>query len=257
MTGQTLIKGMGELHLEILMDRLEREYGVQANLGKPQVAYKETIQAAAEGEGKYLRQLGGKEIYGHCVLHIEPLPRGRGFEFADKTRGAAVPREFIGDIENGVREGMEGGIVAGFLVTDLRVTLTGGSYRESESTPLAYKIAASLAFREAAKKASPVLLEPIMKLEIVSPDEYLGDIVGDVNSRRGRVEGMEMRSGSRVIKILVPLASMFGYATALRTLTQGRGVFSLEFFQYDKTPAQVQDDIVARIEGRGPSRDQA
>jgi elongation factor G len=257
MTGQTLIKGMGELHLEILMDRLEREYGVQANLGKPQVAYKETIQAAGEGEGKYLRQIGGKEIYGHCVLRIEPLKRGRGFEFAEKTRGAAIPREFIGDIENGVREAMEGGIVAGFLVTDIKVTLIGGSYRETESTPLAYKIAASLAFREAAKKASPVLLEPIMKLEIVSPDEYLGDIVGDINSRRGRVEGMEMRSGSRVIKILVPLANMFGYATALRTLTQGRGVFNLEFFQYDKTPAQVQDDIVARIEGRVPSRDQA
>jgi elongation factor G len=257
MTGQTLIKGMGELHLEILMDRLEREFGVQANLGKPQVAYKETIQSLAEGEGKYERQIGGKQIYGHCALHVEPLKRGRGFEFADKTRGAAIPREFIGDIENGVREAMDGGLVAGFPVTDLRVTLIGGSYHESESTPLAYKIAASLAFREAAKKARPVLLEPIMKLEVVSPDDYLGDIVGDINARRGRVEGMEMRSGSRVIKILVPLAGMFGYATALRTLTQGRGVFSLEFSQYDKTPAQVQDEIVARMEGRVPSRDQA
>jgi elongation factor G len=257
MTGQTLIKGMGELHLEILMDRLEREFGVQANLGKPQVAYKETIQSPAEGEGKYERQIGGKQIYGHCALHVEPLKRGRGFEFADKTRGAAIPREFIGDIENGVREAMDGGLVAGFPVTDLRVTLIGGSYHESESTPLAYKIAASLAFREAAKKARPVLLEPIMKLEVVSPDDYLGDIVGDINARRGRVEGMEMRSGSRVIKILVPLAGMFGYATALRTLTQGRGVFSLEFSQYDKTPAQVQDEIVARMEGRVPSRDQA
>ncbi|MGD1009686.1 MAG: elongation factor G [Candidatus Aminicenantales bacterium] len=257
MTGQTLIKGMGELHLEILMDRLEREFGVQANLGKPQVAYKETIQAAAEGEGKYIRQIGGKEIYGHCVLAVEPLKRGRGFEFADKTRGGVIPREFIGDIENGVREAMEGGLVAGFPVTDLKVSLIGGSHHETESTPLAYKIAASLGFREAAKKAGPVLLEPIMKLEIISPDDYMGDLVGDINARRGKVEGMEMRSGSRVIKILVPLAGMFGYATALRTLTQGRGVFSLEFFQYDKTPSQVQDDIVARIEGRGPFRDQA
>jgi len=257
MTGQTLIKGMGELHLEILMDRLEREFGVQANLGKPQVAYKETIQAADEGEGKYIRQIGGKEIYGHCVLAVEPLKRGRGFEFADKTRGGVIPREFIGDIENGVREAMEGGLVAGFPVTDLKVSLIGGSHHETESTPLAYKIAASLGFREAAKKAGPVLLEPIMKLEIISPDDYMGDLVGDINARRGKVEGMEMRSGSRVIKILVPLAGMFGYATALRTLTQGRGVFSLEFFQYDKTPSQVQDDIVARIEGRGPFRDQA
>jgi elongation factor G len=257
MTGQTLVRGMGELHLEILMDRLEREFGVQANLGKPQVAYKETIQIAAEGEAKYIRQIGGKEIYGHCVLHLEPLGRGRGFEFADKTRGGAIPREFIGDVENGVREATEGGLVAGYPVTDVKVTLVGGSYHEAESTPLAYKVAASLAFREAAKKASPVLLEPVMRLEIVCPDEYLGDVVGDINARRGKVEGMEMRGGSRVIKILVPLAEMFGYATALRTLTQGRGVFSLEFSQYDKTPAQVQEDIVARIEGRFPSRDQA
>ncbi len=256
MTGQTLVKGMGELHLEILMDRMEREFGVRANLGKPQVAYKETVQSAADGEGEYARQIGGKDIYGKCRLRVEPLPRGKGFEFADKTRGADIPREFLGDIENGVREAMEGGLVAGYPVTDVRVTLTGGSYRENESTALAYKIAASLALRDAAKKAGPVLLEPVMKLEIVSPDEYLGDIVGDINSRRGKIEGMEMRSGSRVLKVLAPLAGMFGYATALRTLTQGRGLFSLEFFQYDKTPAQVQNEIVARIEGRVPFRDQ-
>jgi len=257
MTGQTLVKGMGELHLEILMDRLEREFGVRANLGKPQVAYKETVLASGQGEGKYVRQMGGKEIFGHCILAVEPLARGRGFEFVDKTRGGAMPREFMGDVENGIREGMEGGLVAGYPVTDVRVALIGGSYNEAASTPLAYKIAASLAFRTAAKKAGPVLLEPIMRLEIVSPDEYLGDLVGDINARRGKIEGMEMRSGSRVVKILVPLAEMFGYATALRTLTQGRGVFSLEFFQYDKTPAQVQEDIVARIEGRVPFREQA
>ncbi|HVP91259.1 MAG TPA: elongation factor G [Terriglobales bacterium] len=256
MTGQTLLRGMGELHLEILMDRLEREFGVQANLGKPQVAYKETVQAPAEGEAKYARPIGGKEVFGHCVLRVEPLGRGCGVEFADATRGGAIPREFLGDIENGVREAIEGGLVAGYPVTDVKVTLTGGSYRESESTPLAYKVAASLAFREAARKAGPVLLEPVMRLEVACPDEYLGDVVGDINARRGKVEAMEMRSGSRVIRIQVPLAEMFGYATVLRTLTQGRGVFSMEFSQYERTPAQVQSEIVARIEGRGPSRDQ-
>jgi len=256
MTGQTLVRGMGELHLEILMDRLEREFGVQANLGKPQVAYKETIQAPGEGEAKYLRQIGGKEVFGHCVLQVEPLKRGQGFEFADATRGQALPREFLGDVENGVREAMEGGLIAGYPMTDVRATLVGGSYREAESSPLAYKIAASLAFREAARKAGPVLLEPVMKLEVISPDDYLGDVVGDINARRGKIEAMEMRGGSRAIRVLVPLAEMFGYATVLRTLTQGRGVFSLEFFQYDKTPAQVQESIVARIEGRVPFRDQ-
>ena len=253
MTGQTLLQGMGELHLEIVMDRMEREFGVRANLGKPQVAYKETIQTAAEGEGKYVRQAGGKGLYGHCVLHLEPLGRGRGFEFVDRTRGV-IPREFISDIENGVREAMEGGIVAGYPVTDLRVALVGGSYHEVDSTPVAYKIAGTLAFREAAKKAGPVILEPVMDLEIVAPDEYLGDIVGDINARRGKIEGMEMRSGSRVIKIRIPLAGMFGYATTLRTLTQGRGVFAMEFAQYDRTPAGVQQEIVARIEGRTPFR---
>jgi elongation factor G len=256
MTGQTLVKGMGELHLEILMDRMEREFGVRANLGKPQVAYKETVQSAADGEGEYARQIGGKDVFGRCRVRVEPLPRGKGFEFADKTRGADIPREYLGDIENGVREAMEGGLVAGYPVTDIKVTLTGGSYRDNESTGLAYKIAASLALRDAARKGGPVLLEPVMKLEIVSPDEYMGDVVGDINARRGKIEGMEMRSGSRVLKIQVPLAAMFGYATALRTLTQGRGVFSLEFSRYDKAPAPVQNEIVARIEGRVPSRDQ-
>jgi len=169
----------------------------------------------------------------------------------------AIPREFIKDVENGAREATEGGIIAGYQVTDIRVTLLDGTYHEVDSAPVAYKIAASLAFREAAKKAAPILLEPLMKLEIAAPDEYLGDVVGDINARRGRIEGMEMRSGSRVVKILVPMATMFGYATALRTLTQGRGVFSMEFYQYEKTPPQVQDEIVARIEGRIPHRDNA
>jgi elongation factor G len=254
MTGQTLLRGMGELHLEIVMDRMEREFGVRANLGKPQVAYKETIQTVAEGEGKYIRQAGGKGLYGHCLLHLEPLDRGRGFEFVDRTRGGVIPREFVSDVENGVREAMEGGIVAGYPVTDLRAALVGGSHHEVDSTPVAYKIAGTLAFREAARKAGPVILEPVMDLEIVAPDDYLGDIVGDINARRGKIEGMEMRSGSRVIKIHVPLSGMFGYATTLRTLTQGRGVFAMEFAQYDRTPAGVQEEIVARIEGRTPSR---
>jgi len=257
MTGQTLLRGMGELHLEIVMDRMEREFGVRANLGKPQVAYKETIQAEADGEGKYVRQAGGKGLYGHCVLRLEPLRRGQGFEFVDRTRGGVIPREFVIDVENGVREALEGGVVAGFPVTDVRAALVGGSYHEVDATPVAYKIAATLAFREAAKKAGPAILEPVMDLEVVSPDDYLGAIVGDLNARRGKVEGMETRSGSRVIHVRVPLAEMFGYATTLRTLTQGRGVFTMEFAQYERTPSGVQDEIVARIEGRIPFRENA
>ena len=257
MTGQTLLRGMGELHLEIIMDRMEREFGVKANLGKPQVAYKETIQGTAEGEGKYIRQAGGKGLYGHCVLLLEPLERGRGFEFLDATKGDVVPREFLGDVENGVREALEAGVVAGFAVTDLRAALIGGSTHDVDAAPVAYKIAATLAFRDAAKKAGPVLLEPLMKLEVVAPDEYLGDIVADVNARRGKVDGMEMRSGSRVVDAHAPLAEMFGYATTLRTLTQGRGVFSMEFARYERTPSGVQDEIVARIEGRIPFRENA
>ncbi len=255
MTGQTLVRGMGELHLEIAMDRLEREFNVRANLGKPQVAYKETVLESSTGESKYIRQLGNRNQYGHCLLRLEPLERGGGLVFNDGTRGGTIPREFVGDIENGVMEAAEGGLVAGYPVTDVKVTLVGGSVNETDSTPVAYKIAGSLAFREAAKKASPVLLEPVMNLEIVLPDEYLGDVVGDINARRGKIEGMEMRSGSRVIKILVPLAEMFGYATVLRTLTQGRGVFSMEFERYEQTPTGIQSDIVARIEGRMPFRD--
>jgi elongation factor G len=252
MTGQTLLRGMGELHLDIIMDRMEREFGVQANLGKPQVAYKETVQAPAEGEGKYIRQTGGKGLYGHCRISIEPIARGKGFEFADKTRGGVLPREFISDVETGIREAMEAGLVAGFPVTDLKAALLDGSYHEVDSSPIAYKIAGSLALKEAGRKANPVILEPIMNLEVISPDDYLGDIAGDINSRRGRIEGMELRGGSRVIRILVPLSEMFGYATVLRTITQGRGVFSMEFHQYEKTPANVQEEIIARIEGRLP-----
>jgi elongation factor G len=251
-TGQTLVYGMGELHLEIIMDRLGREFGVQAHLGKPQVAYKETLLKPAEGEGQYIRQSGGRGQYGHCEITVEPLERGKGFVFVDETKGGAIPREFISSIRDGVREAMEVGVLAGFPVVDLRAALRDGSWHEVDSTPLAFKIAGSLAFRAAAAKAKPVLLEPLMQLEVVTPDDYLGGIVGDLNSRRGKIEGMEMRGGSRVIKGLVPMAEMFGYATVLRTLTQGRGVFSMEFFRYEIAPAQVSEEIIARIEGRIP-----
>jgi len=251
-TGQTLVYGMGELHLEIIMDRLGREFGVQAHLGKPQVAYKETLLKPAEGEGQYIRQSGGRGQYGHCRINVQPLERGKGFVFSDETRGGAIPREFIPSVRDGIREAMEVGVLAGFPVVDVRVTLVDGSWHEVDSTPLAFKIAGSLAFRDAAAKAKPVLLEPLMQLEIVTPEDYLGGIVGDLNSRRGKIEGLEMRGGSRVIRGLVPMAEMFGYATVLRTLTQGRGVFSMEFFRYEVAPAQVSEEIIARIEGRIP-----
>ena len=251
-TGQTLVLGMGELHLEILMDRMEREFGVKAKLGRPQVAYKETIMARAEGEGRYVRQSGGRGQYGHCKIIIEPLARGAGFEFIAKIKHGAVPEEFIPSVKKGIEEAMEMGILAGFPVTDVKVTLSGGSYHEVDSSSIAYKIAGSLAFKDAASRAGLILLEPIMSLEVVSPDEYLGDVVGDINAKRGKIEETEMRGGSRVIKALVPLKEMFGYATLLRTLTQGRGVFSMEFLQYELAPSSVTEEVVARMEGRIP-----
>jgi elongation factor G len=253
MTGQTLVYGMGELHLDILMDRMEREFGVRAKLGKPQVAYKETITESAEGEGKYTRQTGGRSQYGHCIIHIEPFEDQDGFEFSDQIKGRVIPDEFIPSIENGIREAMEVGILAGFPITGVKAILLDGSFHEEDSTPIAFKIAGSLAFKEAASKASPVLLEPIMSLVVLSPDEYLGDIVSDIRTRRGKIEEMDMRGGSRVLKATVPLAEMFGYATALRTLTQGRGVFSMEYYQYEPTPPAVMEEIIARIEGRIPA----
>jgi elongation factor G len=249
-TGQTLVYGMGELHLEIVMDRLSREFGLQANTGRPQVAYKETITKPASGAAEYTRQAGGKGLYGKCEIWVEPLRRGGGFTFVNKARAEEVPAEFVPAVEDGVRESLDAGLLAAFPMADLKVTLAGGAYSDTDSTPLAFKIAAAMAFKQAAGKAEPVLLEPVMTLEVVAPDDYLGDIVSDLNSRRGRVEGMEMRGGSRVIRARVPLAEMFGYATILRTLTQGRGVFSLEFSQYEATPPAVMDAVIARIEGR-------
>ncbi len=252
MTGQTLVHGMGELHLEVLMDRMAREFGVQANLGRPQVAYKESITVPSQGEGKYTRQVGGKTQYGHCFVNIEPMERGQRFEFVDRIKDGVIPDEFIASIEDGVREAMEAGILAGFPVADVRVTLIDGSFDEDDSTPIAFKIAGSLAFKEAAAKASPVLLEPIMSLVVLCPDEYLGDIVSDINARRGKIEEMGMSGRSRQVRAHVPLAEMFGYATILRTLSQGRGVFSMEFLRYGSVPPKVSKGIIARIEGRAP-----
>jgi elongation factor G len=252
MTGQTLILGMGELHLEVIMDRLGREFGVSANLGKPKVAYKETITAVAEGESKYIRQTGGRGQYGHCKIAIEPLKRGVGSTFIDNSKEGVIPKEFVPDVEKGVKEAMETGILAGFPVTDVKVTLITGSYHDVDSSSIAFKIAGSLAFKDAASKADPVILEPIMRLEVVSPDEYLGDIVGDINTRRGKIDKMEMRGGSRVVKAFVPLDEMFGYATSMRTITQGRGLFSMEFFNYKLTPLPIMEGIIAQVEGRIP-----
>jgi len=250
MTGQTIVCGMGELHLDILMDRMAREFGVRANLGKPQVAYKETITKGSKGEGKYIRQTGGRGQYGHCIIEIEPLGVRKHFEFLDKTKGRVIPKEFISSIENGIKEAMEAGILAGFPVTGVRVFLTDGSFHEIDSSSIAYKIAGSLAFKDATLTADPILLEPVMNLVIVTPEEYIGDIVGDINCRRGKIENIDVTGNSRVLKIKVPLAEMFGYAKTIRTLSQGRGVFSMEFFQYGPIPSPVMQNIIARIEGR-------
>lgn len=252
MTGQTLILGMGELHLEVLMDRLGREFGVKANLGKPKVAYKETITAVAKGESKYIRQTGGRGQYGHCKIAIEPLERGVGSTFIDNSKEGVIPKEFVPYVEKGVKEAMETGILAGFPVTDVKITLITGSYHDVDSSSIAFKIAGSLAFKDAVSKADPVILEPIMRLEVVSPDEYLGDIVSDINTRRGKIDEMEMRDGSRVIKAFVPLDEMFGYATTMRTITQGRGLFSMEFLNYKLTPLPIMEGIIAQVEGRIP-----
>jgi elongation factor G len=229
---------------------MKREYNIQAKLGKPQVAYKETITGSARGEGKYIRQIAGKNLYGHCLIHIEPIDRGTGSEFINQADKEEVPTMFIEAVKSGVKEAMEVGILAGFPCTDIKATLTGGSYEQEISTPLAFKIAGSFAFKNAAVEAGPVILEPVMRLVVVCPDEYMGDIVSDINARRGRIEGIDVRCGSRVIHGIVPMETMFGYAKALRTLTQGRGLFSMEFFSYEPVPEQVQEHIIARIEGR-------
>src|SRR3954468_8245065 len=253
-SGQTIISGMGELHLEIIIDRMMREYKVEANVGKPQVAYRETIRKHAEAEGKYIRQTGGKGHYGHVKLRIGPNEMGKGFEFINEIKSGSVPREFFKPIEQGVKQAMEGGVLAGYEMVDIKVTLYDGSYHEVDSDEMAFKIAASMGFKEAARKASPVLLEPIMSVEVVVPEDFMGVIIGDLNSRRGRIEGIEHRAGSQVIKSLVPLAEMFGYATNMRSNTQGRATFSMHFAHYDEAPRAVTEEIVAKVQGKPAAR---
>jgi len=241
-TGQTIIAGMGELHLEIIVDRLMREFKVEANVGKPQVAYKETIRRPAKAEGKFVRQSGGRGQYGHCWIEIEPLETG-GYEFVNNIVGGVIPKEYIPAVDAGVRDAMNTGIIAGYQVINVRVKLFDGSYHEVDSSEMAFKIAGSMAFKEAMKNADPVLLEPIMKVEVTTPEEYMGDIIGDLNSRRGRIEGMEARSGAQVITAYVPLSEMFGYATELRSRSQGRAVYSMQFDHYSEVPRNIQEQI--------------
>jgi elongation factor G len=248
-SGQTIISGMGELHLEIIVDRMMREYKVEANVGKPQVAYRETIRKHAEAEGKYIRQTGGRGQYGHAKIKLDPQPAGTGYEFVNEIVGGSVPKEYIKPIDQGIQEAMEGGILAGYPMVDVKATLYDGSYHEVDSNEMAFKIAGSMAFKEAARKASPVLLEPVMSVEVVTPEDYAGTIMGDLSSRRGRIEGMEHRAGSQVIKAIVPLAEMFGYATHMRSSTQGRAEYSMHFARYEEAPRSVAEEIIARVQG--------
>jgi len=249
-TGQTLISGMGELHLEIIIDRLTREFKVDANVGKPQVAYRESIQAHADTEGKYIKQAGGRGQYGHVCLKVEPLERGKGFEFVDKIAGGSIPKEFIPAIRKGVEEALDSGIMAGYPVVDVKVTLFDGSYHDVDSSEMAFKIASSIGVKEGFAKASPILLEPIMNVEVVTPDEYFGAITGDLNSRRGKIMKTDIRIGSQVIDAQVPLANMFGYATDLRSQSQGRATFTMQFDHYETVPKGIAEEIVARHQGR-------
>ena len=250
-TGQTIISGMGELHLEIIIDRLFREFSVEANHGRPQVAYKETISGTAKGEGRYVRQTGGRGQYGHCIVQVEPRESGKGFEFVDKTIGGAIPKEFIAPIRGGIREAMDSGVLAGYPVVDVKATLLDGSYHEVDSSEMAFKIAGSMAVKNAMQKASPVLMEPIMAVEVVTPENFLGDVVGDLNSRRGHILGIEPGPGAtQVIKANVPLAEMFGYATSLRSATQGRAIYTMEPARYDKVPDSLAEELMNRALGR-------
>jgi elongation factor G len=248
-SGQTIISGMGELHLEIIVDRMMREYKVEANVGKPQVAYRETIRKHSEAEGKYIRQTGGRGQYGHAKIKLDPQPAGVGYEFVNEIVGGSVPKEFIKPIDQGIREALEGGILAGYPMVDVKATLYDGSYHDVDSNEMAFKIAGSMAFKEAARKASPVLLEPVMAVEVVTPEDFSGTIMGDLSSRRGRIEGMEHRAGSQVIKAIVPLAEMFGYATHMRSSTQGRAEYSMHFARYEEAPRSVAEEIIARVQG--------
>jgi elongation factor G len=247
-TGQTIIRGMGELHLEIIVDRLLREFKVDANVGRPQVAYKETIRKSVEQETKFVRQTGGRGQYGHVVLRLDPLPAGTGFQFADETKGGVVPREYIPAVEKGAREALEGGVMAGYPMVDVKVALTFGSSHDVDSSEMAFKIAASMALKDGAKKASPVLLEPVMAVEVVVPEDFMGDVIGNLSSRRGQIQGMDDRAGAKIVTAKVPLKEMFGYATDLRSMTQGRANYTMQFSHYEPVPQAVSEEIMA---GRG------
>ena len=249
-TGQVVISGMGELHLEILVDRLQREFGVGATVGRPQVAYKETLTHTAESEGRYVKQTGGHGRYGHVKIRVVPAQPGHGFEFVNDIAGGAIPREFITPVEHGIRDAMTTGILAGYPIEDVSVSLYGGSYHPVDSSEMAFKLAGAMAFRAAAKKAGAVLLEPVMRIEVVVPEQYMGEIIGDLNTRRGRVRSMEARGGTQIVNARVPLAEMFGYATDLRSRTQGRATFSMHFDRYEQVPQAVSEEVVARIQGR-------
>jgi elongation factor G len=249
-TGQTVISGMGELHLEVLVDRMLREFSVDANVGKPQVAYRETIRKTADKvEGRYVRQTGGRGQYGHVVITLEPTGPGGGYEFVDKITGGVIPKEYIPAVDAGIQEALTNGVLAGYPMVDVRVMLTFGSYHDVDSSEMAFKIAGSMAVKEAARRASPVILEPVMAVEVVTPEEYMGDVIGDLSSRRGKVEGMEQRGSSQVVRALVPLADMFGYATDLRSRTQGRATYTMQFSAYHEVPDSIAREIVARARG--------
>ncbi len=245
-TLQTIISGMGELHLEIIIDRMKREFKVEANVGKPQVAYKETIRKSAQGEGKYIRQSGGRGQYGHCFLRVEPLGQGKGFEFDDEIKGGSIPKEYIPAIEKGVKEATSRGVLAGYPLIDVKATVYDGSYHEVDSSEIAFKLAGSFAFQEACKKAGLVLLEPVMKVEVLTPEQFMGEVIGDLNAKRGQIREMSERSGIKVIDAFAPLAEMFGYATQLRSMTQGRASYSMEFSHYAETPRNIVESIIKK-----------
>jgi elongation factor G len=248
-TGQTILAGMGELHLEIIVDRMFREFKVAANIGSPQVAYRETITKKVEQQGKFVRQSGGRGQYGDCWIRIEPLEPGSGFVFVDEVKGGVIPKEYIPAVGKGAEEAALNGIIAGFPIVDVKVTCFDGSYHDVDSSEMAFKIAGSMGFKEGAAKAGPVLLEPIMKVEVVAPDDYMGDVMGDLSSRRGRIMGMESRGGAQVINAHVPLANMFGYATDMRSATQGRATYSMHFDHYEQVPKAIAEEIVAKVKG--------
>jgi elongation factor G len=245
-SGQTIISGMGELHLDIIVDRMKREFKVEANVGKPQVAYRETIRVSVEQEGKFVRQSGGRGQYGHVWLRVEPHESGKGYEFVNGIVGGVVPKEYIPAVDKGVREAMENGVIAGYPVVDVKVTIFDGSYHDVDSNEMAFKIAGSMALKDAVRSAKPVLLEPIMKVEVVTPDDYYGDVIGDLNRRRGHVQGMDEGPSGKVITAEVPLAEMFGYATTVRSLSQGRATFTMEFARYLEVPNNVAEAVMKK-----------